>query len=120
MDEQLSSFLKSTETSMAGINQAAHSKGMQYPFVYVEAITDVELTYLAENKYIVNNKLREDFLPFYLKLEKGYRLLGYIELTWSTILHICYLAFHPTYIKTDKEHSSELTGALFDSLLLTK
>ena len=119
MNEQLDMFLKSTEDSLGGINQAANSKGIQYPFVYIESITDVELRYLADNEYLLNNKSQEDYLPLYLNLEKGYRLLGYIELTWSAIIHISYLQFHKTYIKTDKDHVSELTGELFDSLLLS-
>lgn len=120
MDEQLSTFLHSTEDTIAGINQATRSKGMQYPFIYVTSFTEVELAYLADRNYVHSNKLQETSFPLYLKLEKGYKLLGYIELTWSTLIHICYMCFHEIYIKTDKEHTSELTGTLLDSLLLSQ
>lgn len=120
MDEQLAAFLKSTEEPSIGINQTPNSRGMQYPFLFIDAFTKVELTYLAEHGYIQSNRIQDSYFPLYIKVDKGYRLLGYVELNWSTLVHICYLNFHPVYIKTSKENTQELTGELFDTLLLTR
>lgn len=120
INDELQQFLHTTESNTSGISTASQTKTIQYPFVFIKGITNVELSYLADHKYLSRSKTSEDSLPLYLKANKSYKLLGYIELTFGTIVHLSYLTTRELYIKPDKDHTGCVTSELLSSLLLTK
>lgn len=114
----LDTFLKSTESTTGGIVKAV-SRTITYPFLYVREITDVELRYLV-GKVIMQTQ-EEDCIPLYLKSDSsGYRMLGYVRVCFDSIIRMQYLRHHAVFMKVSKESEKELTGELFDSLLLTR
>lgn len=114
----LDSFLKTTEGSSGGIVKAVN-RSIEYPFLYITEITDVELRYLA-GKILLQSQ-EEDCMPLYLKNENGgYRMLGYFRVCFDSVIRMQYLRFHKIFMKISKESEKELTGELFDSLLLTR
>lgn len=119
LEEELAQFMNSTEEGNPGITSAQKTKSIEYPFLYITNFTDVELTYLAENKYLSANKMSDNQIGLYLHSGSGYRLLGYTQMDFTHIIRISYLMPHTVYIKTNKDTTRELTNELFDSLLLT-
>lgn len=116
--DNLDAFLKSTESSTGGIVKAVN-RTIEYPFLYITEITDVELRYLAGT--IILQSKEDDCIPLYLRNENGgYRMLGYIQVCFSSIIRLQYLRHHKMFMKVSKEVEKELTGELFDSLLLTR
>lgn len=114
----LESFMNTTEGTTGGIVRAVN-KSIEYPFLYLTNITDVELSYLAGS--VIKFENGEDHLPLYLRTESGgYRMLGYVHLCFDSIIRIQYLKYHPLFLKVSKDCVKELTGELFDSLLLTR
>jgi hypothetical protein len=114
----LDSFLNTTEGTTGGIVKAVN-KTIEYPFLYITSITDVELRYLAGKTIMLNSE--KDSMPLYLKSNSGgYRMLGYIRVCFDSILRLQHLKYHPIFMKVSKESEKELTGELFDSLLLTR
>ncbi len=115
----LDAFLNSTENSVGGIIKSVN-RTIEYPFLYIKRITDVELKYLI-GKVIQQQKTGDDSMALYLKTESGgYRLLGFITVCFDSILRLQYLRHHEVFLKISKESEKELTGELFDSLLLTR
>lgn len=114
----LDSFIRSTENTTGGIVKATN-RAIEYPFLYMTEITDVELRYLA-GQTILQSK-EDDCVGLYLKNSNGgYRMLGYIQVCFTSIIRLQYLRHHKLFMKISKECEKELTGELFDSLLLTR
>ena len=117
MNDALQSFLQTTESTSSGI-MTRLSKTLEYPFLYVTKLTTVELEYLVGVKVIARTKLSTDSLPLYLKTETGgYKLLGYISLTFDIIIKMNQLRSQHIMLKTDKETETTV-NSIIDSLLL--
>lgn len=117
--DRLDDFLNKTEGINNGGITSPVSKTIKYPFLYITQITDVELKYLAGS--VIKFNADEDCLPLYLKTEAGgYRFLGYLAACFSSVIQMQYLKQHKIYLKVSKTEEKELTGELFDSLLLTR
>lgn len=117
MGIDLDSFMSSTETGQAKLVPSSR-QGMQYPFLYMNEITNVEIKHLIESGILCHESL-EDGLPLFLKHD-GYRLLGYVKLNFDTILHLNYLREHEVFIKASKDSEMSVTGELFENILLTR
>lgn len=115
---KLDAFLSSTEESKGGIVKKVN-RTIEYPFLYITDITDVELKYLAGS--VITQSKENNAISLYLKTESGgYRLLGHVDLCFSSIISLQHLKYHPIFMKISKESEKELTGELLDSLLLTR
>lgn len=120
MLDNLDAFLNKTERTDGGIAPSVN-KSIKYPFLYITEITDVELKYLAGSTIKFSADGDEELLPLYLKTDNGgYRFLGYLEVCFSSVIQVQYLKQHRIYLKISKTVEKEVTGELFDSLLLTR
>lgn len=114
----LNLFLSATESGSGGIVKTVN-KAIEYPFLYITQITDVELAHLVGST--IKRDKEENHLALYLKTESGgYRMLGYLEVCFDSIIRMQHLKYHPIFLKVAKNSEKELTGELFDSLLLTR
>lgn len=114
---ELDSFLNNTENSNVSLSPK-EEHGLQYPFVYLTEITNVEIAHLIDAGVLHKEALTQESLQLFLKTD-GYRLLGYIELTFETVLHLNYLREHNIWFKASKGSEMSITQDLFDSILLT-
>lgn len=118
MDNELDSFLKTTEHTACSITPTV-SKALSYPFLYITKLTTVELEYLVERHAIERSKISDEHIALYLKTESGgYRLLGYSKLSFTTIIKLNQLRNQDIMLKVNKE-TEQAVSTLIDSLLLT-
>lgn len=116
--DSLTSFLRMTEHSSGGL-EAPTTKGITYPFVYVEKLSNVELTYLRKNKVLTDLQQDENSVPFYLKLDTGgYKFLGYMSMTFEAVVQTQCLRRQSVFLKANKDTSGVLTQELLYDLLL--
>lgn len=118
MSNELDAFLKSTESGQAGIAPPA-ARTLQYPFLYMTEITDVEISYLVGSGTLIQEALDDTYIQLFLR-GGGYRLLGFIKLNFDSIMHLNYLREHEIMIKVDKDTETSVTANLIDSLLLSR
>lgn len=114
---ELDKFLESTENSNVLLSPR-EEHGLQYPFVYLTEITNVEIAHLIDANILHKEGTSQASLQLFLKTD-GYRLLGYIDLTFETIVHLNYLRAHNVWFKANKGSEMSITQDLFDSILLT-
>ena len=115
---ELDSFLKSTEETTSGITPAVN-KTLEYPILFITNLVNVEITYLADRNILAKTKISENHLPLYLHIEGGgYRLLGYLQLNFSSIIQMNYLHHHEIYLKASKDKVIPISS-IMDQLLLT-
>lgn len=117
MNDALQGFLQTTESTSSGIVTRV-SKTLEYPFLYVSRLTTIELEYLVGIEVIERTKNAADSLPLYLKTETGgYKLLGYVNLKFDTVIKMNQLRTQTIMLKTDKETETAV-NSIVDSLLL--
>lgn len=115
---KLEHFLNQTENVKAELSVTALRSQIQYPFLYVEKLTRVELQHLVAAGVLQRNGDTPNAIGLYLKSD-GFKLLGYVELNFETIIRLNYLSPHKIYMKANKETVQELQASILDSLLLT-
>lgn len=117
--DNLDLFIQSTEGTQAGLTTSKGVGSMSYPFLYLTEITDVEIAHLVEANVLTQESLGAEYMPLYLK-SSAYRLLGYVNLCFSTVIQLNYLREHKVFLKASKESEMCITESLFESLLLSK
>lgn len=118
MSVDLDSFIHATEGEKVQLSPK-ESKGLQYPFLYVTEITDVEVRHLVDSGILQREPLSSEYLQLFLKND-GYRLLGYVALNFSTVLHLNYLREHDVQLKANRDSKMSITHELFEDLLLSR
>ena len=91
---------------------------MQYPFLYLTSIADVEIKHLVEAGVLSVEPI-EGYLPLFLRID-GYRLLGYVKLNFDTVIQLNYLKEHDIKLKASKDSEMSISESLFENLLLTR
>ncbi len=114
---ELDDFLRSTEETKVGIGSSV-KKSIEYPFMYLTEITDVEIAHLVEAGILLREPTDSSCMQLFLKMD-GYRLLGYVRLCFDTVIHINYLREHEVMLKASKDSQMSLAGELMENLLLS-
>lgn len=117
MDASLESFLRLTEgqtTSLA----APTSKEIVYPFLYVTRLSTVELEFWINRKILFRAPQTDEDISLYLKTNSGYKLLGYLCMSYDTLLSLIYLKQQTIMLKISKTQEYDVFSTMFEHYLL--
>lgn len=117
MNISLENFLKLTEGQDITL-AAPVSKGITYPFLYVNELSTVELEFWIDKGVLSQMVRTSEDLPLYLKMSSGYKLLGYVSMSYSTLLSLVYLKPRVIKLKESKMHEYDVLKDMLDHYLL--
>lgn len=115
--KNLEDFLNRTETENTGLSQVAKVAQIQYPFIYTESVTDVELRYWKSMGVLQTAPASQDDIAFYWK-RGNYKLLGYITLAAMTFKNLSALAQRELWFRKSADTQELVTDNILDLLLL--
>ena len=109
--DEFSSFLNDTSTSVNLLpDQVSSDDSLQYPFIFVDKITHIELGFYVKDEILLENP-NEETLPFVVKLDDDLIQVGYIIPSLKSFLGIKQLCgTRQLYLATGPNEFSEISG----------
>lgn len=114
---QLTDFIQRTENESSDIRSPGRTLQVQYPFLYVTSVTNVELRNWKQSEVLHGMSTGDNDVALYLKKD-SYRLLGYVTLSMNTFKVLSSLMERTIIFKRDKYTEEPVTDHVVNFLLL--
>ncbi|MEG2262766.1 MAG: hypothetical protein RSC43_00380 [Clostridia bacterium] len=114
---ELEAFLARTEDEPGDIHIHTQLSQIQYPFIYVDGVTNVELRYWKSSGVLKGTMSTDNDVGIYLK-QDTFKLLGYITMCTNTFKVLSALYPRLLWFKRSKDDVVRVTDGILTYFLL--